>query len=197
MKVLVLQGSPRKRGHTKQFSDPFMDELRKAGAEVDEAWLYDKEILPCLACKGCQDKEGEFGCVRRDDMHELFDRTMEAGLLVLSSPIYAFFATAPVKAYMDRLIYTSGKYYGKKKYPPLTQGKRCAVLTTSGYPRKLAASMFEDAVRSSCKHIGMEYLGGTAARDPGGGAVFMTPEKEARSRAFARELLGHFQNNGL
>lgn len=29
MKVLILQGSPRKNGNTKQFSAPFIDELQK------------------------------------------------------------------------------------------------------------------------------------------------------------------------
>ena len=36
MKVLVLQGSPHKDGNTKQFSAPFIDELRKSGVTVQE-----------------------------------------------------------------------------------------------------------------------------------------------------------------
>jgi multimeric flavodoxin WrbA len=193
MKVLILQGSPRKHGNTKQFSAPFTDELQKSGVEVSEVWLYDKEIKPCRACKACQNREGEFGCVLEDDMHELFARTSAADLIVFATPIYAFFATAPVKAYMDRLIYGSGKYYGTKKLPPLTRGKKCAILATCGYPPGTAVTMFEDAMKGVCKHIGMEYLGSAAARDYGGDAVFLTSEKEETARAFARTLSSKFK----
>lgn len=189
MNVLVLQGSPRKNGNTKKFSEPFMDELRKGGAQVTEVWLYDKEIRPCYACGGCQNAEGKFGCILWDDMHELFDLAMASDLLVLSTPIYAFFCTAPMKAFLDRFIYASGKYYGVKKLPSLTRGKKCAVLSTCGYPPKTAMPMFEEAVRSICKHIGMIYLGSSAALDSGSGQEFMTSGKAEQAREFARGLL--------
>ena len=38
MKVLILQGSPRKNGNTKQLTEPFADELRKHGVEIQEEW---------------------------------------------------------------------------------------------------------------------------------------------------------------
>lgn len=189
MKVLILQGSPRKHGNTRQFAAPFMDELQKGGAALAEIWLYDREIKPCIACRSCQNKTGEFGCVLRDDMQAIFDKAIKADLLVISTPIYAFFATAPVKAFLDRFIYGCGKYYGKEKLPPLTAGKRCALLATCGYPPKTALPMLEDALKRICGHIGMKYLGSAAARDYGGDTSFMTMEKERAAREFARELL--------
>lgn len=187
--VIVLQGSPRKQGNTKQFSSCFMDELRRidaGGFHVEEVWLYDLEIKPCLACKRCQSVPDRMGCVQKDDMDALFHRCLEADLIVISTPIYAFFATAPVKAFLDRFIYASGKYYGPERLPPLTAGKRCAVLATAGYPGDYAVSPFSDSVKKICKHIGMEYLGTATARDFGPGQPFMTEEKEAEARAFAK-----------
>ncbi len=195
MKVLILQGSPRKNGNTMQFTVPFADRLRRGGAEITEVRLYEKEIKPCLGCKGCQNQEGVFGCVLRDDMRELFALAMEADLIVFATPIYAFFATAPMKAFMDRFIYTSGKYYGEKKLPPLTKGKKCAVLATCGYSPRVAVTMFEEAVRGVCRHIGMDYLGSAAARDYGGDTVFMTDEKAREAEAFAQKLLDEIQDN--
>ena len=192
-KVILLQGSPRKNGNTKQFSDHFADELRQKGVEVEEVWLYDLTIKPCMACKGCQTNPNEMACVLDDDLIALYPKCLEADLIVLSSPIYAFFATAPVKAFMDRFIYASGKYYSGTRIPPLTQGKRCAVLSTAGYSDSYAVAIFADAVKKMCKHIGMEYLGHASARDYGADHVFMTPEKEETARDFARTSLEKLQ----
>ena len=188
-KVILLQGSPRKNGNTKQFSDCFSDELRQNGMEIQEVWLYDLNIKPCMACKGCQTNPTEMACVLEDDMIALYGKCLEADLIVFSTPIYAFFATAPVKAFMDRFIYASGKYYSGTRIPPLTQGKRCAVLSTAGYSDRYAVAMFTEAVRKMCRHIGMEYLGSASAQDFGADHVFMTAEKEETARAFARTIL--------
>ena len=53
MKTLILMGSPRREGNTAALTVPFMDELKAAGHDVEMVWLYDKEILPCLACRAC------------------------------------------------------------------------------------------------------------------------------------------------
>lgn len=189
MNAIILQGSPLKKGNTQQFSAGFLDELRRAGVQVREVWLYDLDLRPCLACKACQTRPGEMGCVQKDDMPALFQQCLEADLLVFSVPIYAFFAPAPVKAFMDRFIYAAGKFYGPERLPPLTQGKACAVLATSGYPTDHVVPIFTEAVRRTCKHIGMDYLGSAAARDLGSGHVFLTPEKEAEARRFAHTVL--------
>ena len=68
VKVLVLQGSPHKNGNTKQFSAPFIDELRKNGVAVQEEWIYDKKLKPCMGCGVCQDRLGQLGCVQEDDL---------------------------------------------------------------------------------------------------------------------------------
>ena len=71
MKVLILQGSPRKNGNTKQLTEPFADELRKHGVEIREEWLYDKDLKPCMGCGTCQDRMGEVGCRQKDDFEPL------------------------------------------------------------------------------------------------------------------------------
>lgn len=196
--VILLQGSPREQGNTKQLSNCFVDELQHectADFNVEEIWLYDLEIKPCLAFKRCQTVSNHMGCVQKDDMDALFNRCLDANLIVFSTPIYAFFAPDPVKAFMDRFIYAAGKYYGPKRLPSLTLGKQCAVLATSGYPGDYAVSIFSDAVKKTCKHIGMEYLGTAFARDLGKGQQFMTVEKENNAREFARSIVSNLKEN--
>lgn len=188
-KVIVLQGSPRKAGNTKQFSDHFTNELcQNGGIAVKEVWLYDLEIKPCLGCKACQLAPNRMGCIQYDDMEALFIQCIEADLIVISTPIYAFFAPAPVKAFLDRFIYAAGKYYGPRRFPSLVSGKHCAALITAGYPSEYAAAGFSDALEKICRHIKMDYLGFAFARDTGTGHPFMTDEKERLARSFAQTV---------
>ena len=54
VKILILMGSPRKQGNTAALLRPFREELERLGAETETIWLYDQDILPCVACRTCQ-----------------------------------------------------------------------------------------------------------------------------------------------
>jgi len=189
MNVLVLMGSPRKEGNTAALLVPFCDELKAGGAEVETVWLYGREINPCIACRACQRDWSTFGCSQKDDVQDLFDKVLQSDLVVLATPIYAWFCTPPMKALLDRLVYGMNKFYGEEKGPSLWQGKSFALLVTCGYRPEKGSDLFEEAMRRYCKHSGLHYLGSHAERHLGYDTVFMDADKELRTRAFARELL--------
>lgn len=189
MKACILMGSPRKKGNTAALLEPFCQELCFGGAEIEIVWLYDKYIQPCVACRQCQKDWTGFGCSRQDDGQELFDKVLACDLLVLATPIYAWYCTAPMKALLDRLVYGMNKYYGIEKGPSLWEGKAMALLETCGYRPEKGCDLFEEGMRRYCKHSGLRYLGSHAERHLGYDTVFMDPDKETRTRAFARELL--------
>ena len=89
MNVLILMGSPRLQGNTAELCKPFQEELRKQGAAVRYLTLADKNIAPCRGCYACQEVEGEYGCVCKDDMYAVVESILWADLLVLATPIYA------------------------------------------------------------------------------------------------------------
>lgn len=189
MKVLVLQGSYRKDGHTKQLSEPFMDELRRLGAEVEEEWLCDREIKPCQGCGACQEHIGELGCIHQDDFELLFNKIRLTDLIVFASPIYSGSAPGPVKTFMDRLIYAPVKAYGTVKGPSLLAGKACAILMTSGYNPKTMVVPFETCMKLLAHKTEMDYLGWVGGTDPGKAYIFMNEKKAQRARDFAAELM--------
>lgn len=192
MKVLILQGSPRKNGNTKQFSVPFTDELQASGVEVQEEWIYDKELKPCLGCGVCQDRTGRLGCVHEDDFARLVEQMLEADVTVFSTPIYACFPPGPVKIFLDRLIYAPIKLYGKEKAPSLLAGKACAAMITGGASPQRMIVPFETALLALTARHEMKYLGWTGGTDPGKEYVFMNEKKEQRAREFAHTII-----NGL
>ena len=188
MKYCILMGSPRKEGNTISVLHPFMDGLTQAGHEVECIWLYDKEIKACTGCRACQDDFTGFGCVQKDDMHEIFDQILASDCLILATPIHSWYCTAPMKAALDRLVYGMNKYYGKQKGPVLWRKKKMALFVTCGYPQEESAALFEQGMIRYCRHSRLQYQGMVAIRDYGYHTVFLTDEKIAQARAFAAEL---------
>ncbi|MBP3428908.1 MAG: flavodoxin family protein, partial [Clostridia bacterium] len=97
MNVLVLMGSPRLHGNTAELCKPMMEEMKALGAQVRYVTLADKEIAPCLGCYACQEIEGSYGCVQKDDMYAVVDDVCWADLIVLATPIYSWYCAAPMK----------------------------------------------------------------------------------------------------
>ena len=188
-KVCILKGSPRKEGNTNALTESFMDVLKEKGCNVTEFTLYDMELKPCLACRGCQQDWSAAACVRDDDMNLIFDAVMASDLIVIASPIYSWYFTAQMKMVLDRLVYGLNKYYGDKKGPSLWAGKQVALLTTCGYKPEKGADLWETGMKRYCKHLQLEYRGMLSERHLGYDTVFMDDEKAERARAFAEELL--------
>ena len=175
MNVLILMGSPRLQGNTAELCKPFIAELREKGAAVRYVTLAGKKIAPCLGCYACQGVSGEYGCVRWAD------------LIVLATPIYAWFCTAPMKAVLDR-HYGLNKFYGSAE-GSLWAGKSVAIIATHGYDRAYAADPFETGIQRLCEHSGLVYAGMYSVRDEDDLASFQTAEAVEGAKDFARRLL--------
>ena len=189
MTYTILMGSPRKNGNTAALLRPFREELEQAGHNVRLFWLYDMQIYGCTACRNCQQKWDGFYCSIEDDCQAIFEAICQSDVLVLATPIYSWFCTAPMKAALDRLGYGLNKFYGKEKGPALGKGKRVAILTTCGYRPERGADLFEEAVRRWCRHSSMVYQGMLAERHLGYDTAFFDGEKERHAREFARSLM--------
>ena len=188
MKFTLLFGSPRKEGNTAFLTDAFLDECGVLGIETERVDLYDRNVRPCLGCMACQDRFDGPGCVQEDDFSSIFRSMADSDVLVLATPIYAWYCTAPMKALMDRAIYAGVKNYGEKKGPALLEGKRIASITTCGYPVEKGADLWEAGLKRWCKHGSMEYIGMLCRRDLGSRVPFRDAEKAQAARDFARAI---------
>ncbi|MBQ1301738.1 MAG: flavodoxin family protein [Firmicutes bacterium] len=188
-KACILKASPRKKGNTYSLLEPVVKKLEEGGFRCREFDLYEMEVLPCLACRGCQQDWSAANCVRRDDMGPVFEAVMESDLIIFASPIYAWYCTAPLKAAMDRMVYAFNKYYGPEKGPAIWAGKSVAIVTTCGYKPEKGTDLFEEGVRRYCKHSGLEYIGKLAERHLGYDVEFMDEEKQRHAEEFADALL--------
>lgn len=188
MKFTVLMGSPRPQGNTAALLEPFLDECKKLGVSCQTVWLYNQEIKPCLGCKSCQENWQEFSCIQQDDVEELAELVRASSALILATPIYSWYCTAPMKALMDRLVYGMCKYYGAEKGPALLERKPVASIVTCGYRPEKGCDLWEDGLKRWCRHMDMRYIGMLARRDRGPKEPFMDEEKEEAARDFAQAL---------
>ena len=145
MNILVLNGSPRPRGNTKQMAEAFRDGARSSGHQVDVVDVCRLHIGGCLACEYCHTK-GKGECVQKDDMAQIYALLREADMLVIASPIYYHGISGQLKCVIDRFY--SAAYPSK---PPKL--KKAAMILSSG-----DANMYDGAL-FSFKGDFLDYLG--------------------------------------
>ena len=113
MKVLAVNGSPRKTWNTATLLQKALDGAAAQGAETELVHLYDLEFKGCTSCFACKRVGGpsEGRCVMRDAISPLL-ASIEAGAdaLILGSPVYFGAATGEMRSFMERLLFAPMVY---------------------------------------------------------------------------------------
>lgn len=97
--LVAVYGSPRRKGNTSTLLARAVQGARDAGCTVQEFFLREMKISPCLELYHCK-KNGE--CSIKDDFQGIRDEILQAQGLILASPIFFYSVTAQTKAFMDR-----------------------------------------------------------------------------------------------
>ena len=100
-KVLVLLGSPRKKGNSAVLAGEIVKGAEDAGARCETVYVHGMKISPCQSCYACQKKDSK-GCAIDDDMQAIYPKLLEADAWVIASPVYWFTMSAQTKLWMDR-----------------------------------------------------------------------------------------------
>lgn len=145
MNILVLNGSPRPTGSTKQMVEAFRKGAVSAEHQVSVVDVCRKHIGGCLACEYCHTK-GHGTCIQKDDMQEIYDLLKSAEMLVIASPIYYHGLSGQIKCVIDRFY--SAAYPVKPD-----KLKKVAMILSSGDPDMYDGALF------SFKGDFLDYLG--------------------------------------
>ena len=102
-KIVVLNGSPRANGNTKELVKAFVKGAESAGNTVQVFDLQKMNIHGCLGC--CMGGKDEASpCVQKDGMERIYPAYREADILVLASPMYYWNFSGQLKCAFDRLF---------------------------------------------------------------------------------------------
>ncbi|MEA4964170.1 flavodoxin family protein [Lutispora sp.] len=107
MKILAVNGSPRKKWNTAILLNKALEGAESQGAETALIHLYDLNFKGCTSCFACKMKDGNsFGrCAVRDELTPILRNIEEADGIILGSPVYFGTASAEMRAFMERLLY--------------------------------------------------------------------------------------------
>jgi multimeric flavodoxin WrbA len=192
VKIIAIYGSPRRDGNSAALLKKAVAGARLEGAEVEEVFLRDYKISPCMEIYACI-KTGE--CAIRDDFPEILAKVEESSGIMLASPIFFYSVSAHTKIFMDRCQSLWVRKYWIEKQPFVnapetrkglfisvgaTSGKKLfdgAILTVKYFFDVLSAGLWKTVL---CR--GIDHKGEMESRED-----YLTESFEA-GRALAKVL---------
>lgn len=101
--IIILNGSPRRKGNTSALVKAFTEGAEHAGNTVTEFFLDSMNIHGCKGCFG-GGKNQDHPCVQRDDMDKIYPVYKNADTVVLATPLYYWTVSGQLKCAFDRLF---------------------------------------------------------------------------------------------
>ncbi|MDR0287707.1 MAG: flavodoxin family protein [Clostridiales bacterium] len=121
MKIIAINGSPRKNWNTHILLEHCLNGAKEVGAETELINLYDINFKGCTSCFSCKRKGVTLGkCAMKDDLEPVLQKICECDALVLGSPVYYASVTGEMHSFMERLLFPYSSYelkpssFGKK-----------------------------------------------------------------------------------
>ena len=107
MKVLAINGSPRKKWNSATLLEKALEGAASRGAETELIHLYDLDYKGCTSCFACKLKGGKsYGkCAMNDGLTPVLEKLAHADAFVLGSPIYFGTVTGEMRSFMERLLF--------------------------------------------------------------------------------------------
>ena len=171
MHLLIINGSPRKKGLISQMLRIFREQAIATGVEVTEVYANDLQIKPCMGCMACRSKRH---CVLpEDDAQRVLALIQQADAIVIGAPCYWGNIPGQLKLLFDRIVY--GMMRDTPRFPePLMQGKKAVFISTctTPFPFNILMNQSRGAIRalreigrfSGWKIVDTIERGGTATR---------------------------------
>ena len=104
MKVLIINGSPRKNGNTSIALEEMVKIFDAENVASEIIHIGNKDIRGCIACGSCF-KNGK--CVFDDMVNAIAPKFEACDGLVIGSPVYYASANATLVAFLTRLFYST------------------------------------------------------------------------------------------
>ncbi len=119
-KIVVITGSPRRKGNSFAMTDAFVKAAEEKGHTVTRFDAALKKVGGCRACETCY-STGK-ACSFDDDFNTIASAILEADAIVFTMPVYWYSIPAQIKGVIDRIfsLVVGGKDIA---------GKECALIT--------------------------------------------------------------------
>lgn len=147
MKIIILNGSPRKNNNTAKMLKSAKEGAESQGYEVEYYDLYDLNFTGCRSCLACKLKDGRRNhCFWKDDLSPIIDKIFESDALIIGSPIYQGHITSQIQALMERVHFVTLSYddyhnYNDKKI-------NIGVILTMNAPKEFYEKLYAEKIKN-------------------------------------------------
>ena len=132
MKVLILNGSPRKNGKVSQILHTMEKRLQDDGSDTVFVDVNSLDFKCCIGCMKC--RESGKCILPQDAAHNIGEALQECDALIVGSPVYWGNINGKLKCLFDRQV---AVMMGENKMGipiPLLKGKKAIVVNTCTTP---------------------------------------------------------------
>ena len=127
MKVLLVNGSPHKKGCTYTALSEITKVLNEYDIETEIFWIGTKPIMGCTACGKCS----ELGkCAFDDKVNEFNEIAKDADGFIFGSPVYYAGASGQITSFLDRVFYSSNGIFQHKPGSVICSARRGGTTAT-------------------------------------------------------------------
>ena len=110
MKIVILMGSPNRKGSTNLLVEAFVRGAQESGHTCEVVDVCHADIRPCTGCVHCG-YEGP--CVQKDDVEVIRGKLLAADMVVFATPLYYYGMTAQLKTLVDRFCAFNSSLNGR------------------------------------------------------------------------------------
>lgn len=191
MRILLINGSPRRHGNIASMLKAMQEELQDSGHHTDLLHIADLKVSPCTGCMKCR-TAGR--CILpEDDAQRALRLLAEADAVAIGSPCYWGNMSGQLKLLFDRMVYGLMRDNPRGLPHPLHKGKRTVILATSTTPPPFNILFNQTrgtvrALKEVLKYSGFHVVGtlqkGGTRKSPA-----PTEQELARCRRLARKLI--------
>lgn len=171
MKIVILQGSPNKKGSTNILVEKFSQGAEEAGHSIKRFDLVDMNISPCTGCVTCG-YEGP--CILQDDNQKIRRAILEADMIVFATPLYYYGMSAQLKIVVDRFCAYNSSITGKHM--------KSALLAVAWNSDSWTFDALESHYRTLVRYLDLEDQGMVLGR--GCGTPSMTKHTQYPQKAY-------------
>lgn len=128
MKILIINGSPRKNGNIARLLQTVAAELKSSGVEIDTINISELSVASCHGCMACRSTRR---CVLpADDSVRALAMINSCQAMVIGAPCYWGNIPGQLKTMFDRIVYGM---MGESPHGipiPLHKGKKAMIIST-------------------------------------------------------------------
>ncbi len=168
MKVLCIQGSPRKKGNSATIAQKFLSAAEDRGASIESYILNDLDFRPCQACYACKTKLEH--CALEDDLTPVLKALGECDLVVVATPVYYSDISAQTKAFIDRTFsFVKLDFHERPDPVRFAPGKKMLWIITQESPEEYHSDIFQRYGSLFKDYAGFDthLIRGTGVEEPG------------------------------